>query len=66
MEFLEKELNIVDPNDNPQEGNPSNLYGTETPNNRTQGEPSKENRSVEDNLDEVEAALAQLKKELGL
>ncbi|XP_058748760.1 uncharacterized protein LOC131621733 isoform X1 [Vicia villosa] len=66
VEFLEKELNIVDPNDNPQEGNPSNLYGTETPNNRTQGEARKENKSVEDNLDEVEAALAQLKKELGL
>ncbi|KAI5413477.1 uncharacterized protein LOC127087200 isoform X1 [Lathyrus oleraceus] len=64
--FLEKELNMVDPNDNPQGGNPSNLYGTETPSNRTQGEASKENKSVEDNLDEIEAALAKLKKELGL
>lgn len=57
---------MVDPNDNPQGGNPSNLYGTETPSNRTQGEASKENKSVEDNLDEIEAALAKLKKELGL
>lgn len=66
MEFLEKELNIVDPNDNPQGGNPSNLSGTETPRNSTQGEASKGNRSVEDNLDDIEATLAQLKKELGL
>ncbi|CAK8536063.1 unnamed protein product [Lathyrus sativus] len=64
--FLEKELNYVDPNDNPQGGNPSDLYGTETPSNRTQGEASKENKSVEDNIEEIEAALAQLKKELGL
>lgn len=66
MEFLEKELNIVDPNDNPQGGNPSNLYGTETPSNNTQDETSKGNTSVEDNLDEIEATLARLKKELGL
>ncbi|KAL5082541.1 hypothetical protein RYX36_010962 [Vicia faba] len=64
--FLEKELNIVEPNGNPQGENPSNLYGAETPSNETRGEASKENRSVEDNLDEVEAALAKLKKELGL
>ncbi|XP_004486984.1 uncharacterized protein [Cicer arietinum] len=66
VEFLEKELNIVDPNDNPQGGNPSNLYGTETPSNNTQDETSKGNTSVEDNLDEIEATLARLKKELGL
>jgi hypothetical protein len=66
VEFLEKELNIVDQNDNPQGGNRSNLYETETPRNNTQGETSKGNTSVEDNLDEIEATLAQLKKELGL
>ncbi|WJX74460.1 hypothetical protein P8452_58110 [Trifolium repens] len=66
VEFLEKELNIVDQNDNPQGGNRSNLYETETRSNNTQGEASKGNTSVEDNLDEIEATLAQLKKELGL
>ncbi|GAU17303.1 hypothetical protein TSUD_110200 [Trifolium subterraneum] len=66
VEFLEKELNIVDENGNPQGGNRSNLYETETPSNKTQGNASKGNTSVEDNLDEIEATLAQLKKELGL
>lgn len=69
MEFLEKELNITDQNDNyktPQGGNASKFSGTETPSNSSQGEASKGNRSVEDNLDEIEATLAQLKKELGL
>ncbi|KAJ1406921.1 Chaperone protein DnaJ [Sesbania bispinosa] len=70
VEFLEKELNIVDdPNDNyktPQGGNPSNVSGTGAPSNSTQGEASKGNRSVQDNLDEIEATLAQLKRELGL
>ncbi|XP_027342286.1 dnaJ homolog subfamily B member 8 isoform X2 [Abrus precatorius] len=70
VEFLEKELNITDANDNyktPQGGNDSNVSGTEIPrNNSTQGEASKGNKSVEDNLDEIEATLAQLKKELGL
>ncbi|RHN76120.1 hypothetical protein MtrunA17_Chr2g0328591 [Medicago truncatula] len=61
VEFLEKELNIVDSNDNPQGGNSSNLYETETPSNSTQG-----GANVEDNLDEIEATLARLKKELGL
>ncbi|RDX89241.1 cbpA [Mucuna pruriens] len=64
VEFLEKELNITDQNDNdktPQGGNVSNFSG-----NRTQGEGSKGSRTVEDNLDEIEATLAQLKKELGL
>lgn len=66
VEFLEKELNIVDSNESPQGGNSSNLYETETPSNSTQGEASKGNTSVEDNLDEIEATLARLKKELGL
>ncbi|KAK7325026.1 hypothetical protein VNO77_29048 [Canavalia gladiata] len=69
VEFLEKELNITDPNDNyktPEGGNASDVSGTETRSNSTQGEASKANRSVEDNLDEIEATLAQLKKELGL
>ncbi|XP_061337923.1 uncharacterized protein LOC133284829 isoform X1 [Gastrolobium bilobum] len=69
VEFLEKELNIVDANDNyktPQEGNPSKVSGTETPSNSAQGKASKGNGNIEDNLDEIEATLAQLKRELGL
>jgi len=66
VEFLEKELNIVDSNESPRGGNSSNLYETETPSNNTQGGASKGNTSVEDNLDEIEATLARLKKELGL
>ncbi|CAJ1955676.1 unnamed protein product [Sphenostylis stenocarpa] len=70
VEFLEKELNIADQNDDyktPEGGNASNFSGSETPSNSsTQGEASKGNKSVEDNLEEIEATLAQLKKELGL
>ncbi|KAK7402204.1 hypothetical protein VNO78_14272 [Psophocarpus tetragonolobus] len=69
VEFLEKELNITDQNDNdktPPGGNASNFSGPETPSNSSQGEDSKGNRSVEDNLDDIEATLARLKKELGL
>lgn len=70
VEFLEKELNITDQNDDyktPYGGNASNFSGRETPSNSSSpGEASKENKSVEDNLDEIEATLNQLKKELGL
>ncbi|KAK4286548.1 hypothetical protein QN277_003089 [Acacia crassicarpa] len=69
VEFLEKELNIVDPevdsNENykkPQEANPSRTYAGSGP----QDETGKGNSSIKDNLDEIEATLAQLKKELGL
>ncbi|XP_057727982.1 uncharacterized protein LOC130943911 isoform X1 [Arachis stenosperma] len=69
VEFLEKELNIVDTeadqNNNEtttQGGNKSNMSGTGTPDN----EAGKGKTSIEDNLDDVEATLAKLKKELGL
>ncbi|BAT91841.1 hypothetical protein VIGAN_07047700 [Vigna angularis var. angularis] len=68
VEFLEKELNITDQNgdyETPQGENASNFSGRETPNSSSNpGEASK--GSVEDNLEEIEATLAQLKKELGL
>ncbi|KAF7823698.1 dnaJ-like protein subfamily B member 8 isoform X1 [Senna tora] len=72
VEFLEKELNIVDsepevdPNNNyktPQGENPSHSHATSK---GTQDEAGKRNSSIKDNLDEIEATLAQLKKELGL
>lgn len=69
VEFLEKELNITDKNDykTPYGGNASNFSGRETPSNSSNSsEASKGNKSVEDNLDEIEATLNQLKKELGL
>ncbi|WVY99979.1 hypothetical protein V8G54_026049 [Vigna mungo] len=68
VEFLEKELNITDQNgdyETPQGENASNFSGRETPNSsRNPGEASK--GSVEDNIEEIEATLAQLKRELGL
>ncbi|KAL1298458.1 dnaJ homolog subfamily B member 9 isoform X2 [Arachis ipaensis] len=68
VEFLEKELSIVDTeadqnnNETTQGGNKSNMSGTGTPDN----EAGKGKTSIEDNLDDVEATLAKLKKELGL
>lgn len=72
MEFLEKELNITDPeveannmNEGPEKGDPFRSSGTE----RTGSASKKEANmgvSIEENIDEIEATLAQLKKELGL
>lgn len=68
VEFLEKELNIND-----LEGEPATSYQKESnikskeekQKNDPRAESNKDNR-VEDNIDEIEATLAQLKKELGL
>ncbi|KAK6779795.1 hypothetical protein RDI58_021979 [Solanum bulbocastanum] len=67
VEFLEKELNITDVevedennNERPQKGNAQS--GTS---NEKQKRTDRDN-SIEENIDEIEAALAQLKKELGL
>nr|QEG03142.1 putative DnaJ subfamily B member 9 isoform X1 [Cymbidium ensifolium] len=60
VEFLEKELNIND-SGTEAEGKPS----SENSKNEFQAEGNKES-SIEDNIDEIEAALAQLKKNLGL
>eukprot|EP00262_Sarcandra_glabra_P021312 TRINITY_DN894_c0_g1_i1.p1 TRINITY_DN894_c0_g1~~TRINITY_DN894_c0_g1_i1.p1 ORF type:complete len:292 (+),score=62.53 TRINITY_DN894_c0_g1_i1:72-947(+) len=72
VEFLEKELNITDSNfevdnndDGPLKGNPYEKSGSENWKDDTQNKVGKES-SIEDNIDEIEAALAQLKKELGL
>ena len=68
MEFLEKELNIadteVDPNDSYK--SPRAASGTQTSGNSAKTEPGKGSNNVEDNLDDIEATLAQLKRELGL
>ncbi|KAH0469103.1 hypothetical protein IEQ34_002335 [Dendrobium chrysotoxum] len=60
VEFLEKELNI---NDSGTEA--EGKHFSENSKNEFQAKGNKEN-SIEDNIDEIEAALAQLKKNLGL
>lgn len=72
VEFLEKELNITDSEvksgsngEGPEKGNPFQDSGTGRMGKGMQNEAA-ENSSIEENIDEIEAALAQLKKELGL
>lgn len=59
MEFLEKELNITDSEDET-----DNTEGLR--NGETKSEAAGNKSSIEDNIDEIEATLAKLKKELGL
>ncbi|XP_011089512.1 chaperone protein dnaJ 6 isoform X2 [Sesamum indicum] len=69
VEFLEKELNITDAeavennDDTSSKGYAS--YGTKEAATADQ-KKADEGSSIDDNIDEIEAALAQLKKELGL
>lgn len=72
MEFLEKELNITDPeaeannmNEGPEKADPFRSSGTERTGSASKKEASM-GVSIEENIDEIEATLAQLKKELGL
>lgn len=67
VEFLEKELNINDLNSEEIGGDDSlkkNSYTKSREEKRKDG--SRNEGSIEDSIDEIEAALAQLKKELGL
>ncbi|XXG61382.1 hypothetical protein AAC387_Pa05g0012 [Persea americana] len=68
-----KELNINDSNeamenkdDQSTKTKPHEETGQGTSKNDIQNEAGKEKRSIKENIDEIEAALAQLKKELGL
>lgn len=68
VEFLEKELNITDAEAEAEaveknEKKSSKGYGSKGTANT---EADKGGNSINDNIDEIEAALAQLKKELGL
>lgn len=72
VEFLEKELNITDQeteankgDEVPGKGNPFNSSTTDRTKSSMQNEPGK-GSSIEDNIDEIEATLAKLKRELGL
>ena len=69
MEFLEKELNITDEEAyNSSEGPKNSSFrtsGTERSGSVSK-EKAGEESSIEDNINDIEASLAQLKKELGL
>ncbi|XP_059430725.1 uncharacterized protein LOC132164265 isoform X2 [Corylus avellana] len=72
VEFLEKELNITDQevgsytsDEEPKKGNSFRTSGTERTENSNKDKAGK-GSSIEENIDEIEATLAQLKKELGL
>ncbi|KAI3760504.1 hypothetical protein L1987_50899 [Smallanthus sonchifolius] len=60
VEFLEKELNITDTEDETKR-----RYEEPATSGKSRNEGNK-GSSIEDNIDEIEAALAQLKRELGL
>lgn len=64
VEFLEKELNIADQDISGQAPKEDSFGSFEKGNNVENGTGGKS--SIENNIDEIEAALAQLKKELGL
>ncbi|KAK1312769.1 Chaperone protein dnaJ 39 [Acorus calamus] len=64
VEFLEKELNVAEEAE-PEIKDKYARYGSEGRQDDTTKEET-QHSSIEDNIDEIEAALAQLKKELGL
>ncbi|KAM7259426.1 hypothetical protein ACFE04_015167 [Oxalis oulophora] len=68
VEFLEKELNITDTDIEVESGaGPiKNDFWNEKTGSNTRNEEANKSTSIEDNIDEIEATLAQLKKELGL
>ncbi|CAA3003306.1 Hypothetical predicted protein [Olea europaea subsp. europaea] len=68
VEFLEKELNITDAEvseGNNDEKTQKGYYGTKEKETADQNKADRGN-NIEENIDEIEAALAQLKRELGL
>lgn len=67
VEFLEKELNITDQDVNVAGSSKDSFegFGSQGGENRVETEAG-EGNSIKDSIDEIEAALAQLKRELGL
>ncbi|CAH1446783.1 unnamed protein product [Lactuca virosa] len=61
VEFLEKELNITDSEDETQR-----RYEEPATSGKSRNGNDSKGSSIEENIDEIEAALAQLKRELGL
>ncbi|XP_052180150.1 uncharacterized protein LOC127793450 isoform X2 [Diospyros lotus] len=67
VEFLEKELSIDAEEKSEEEDNAVRSYGTETSGSGRQTEATRGGTgSIEQDIDEIEATLAKLKKELGL
>lgn len=65
VEFLEKELNITDTD--VVENNEKSTKGYESKESASGGrKEGDKGSSIEENIDDIEAALSQLKKELGL
>ncbi|GKV32920.1 hypothetical protein SLEP1_g41484 [Rubroshorea leprosula] len=65
VEFLEKELNITDPDAEVNKTDSGKYNDSGKTGNDFQNQAGK-GRSIEDNIDDIEATLAKLKKELGL
>lgn len=68
MEYLEKELNIIDPESGPDDERKTRndrFRSTNKKESRSDGDATK-GSGISDNIDEIEATLARLKKELGL
>ncbi|XP_059660787.1 uncharacterized protein LOC132307133 isoform X2 [Cornus florida] len=68
VEFLEKELNINDADVKAENSEDSAFksYRTERTESGSKNEAGKESNNIDESIDEIEATLAQLKKELGL
>ncbi|KAL5709502.1 hypothetical protein ACHQM5_020184 [Ranunculus cassubicifolius] len=66
VEFLEKELNITDSDSETENNNNGDPLKTKKTGTNFRDDIEKESSIVEDNIDEIEATLAQLKRELGL
>jgi hypothetical protein len=67
VEFLEKELNISDEDNEGSSKNGERFDFEEGSTEKSSGKNNSSTKnSIEDNIDEIEATLAQLKKDLGL
>ncbi|KAF5208300.1 Chaperone dnaj-domain superfamily protein [Thalictrum thalictroides] len=69
VEFLEKELNITDSDIETDDNKDDPFKGNQYENSRSEQRDDQNNTkdsSIEDNIDEIEVTLAQLKRELGL
>ncbi|KAJ4911036.1 Chaperone DnaJ-domain superfamily protein [Raphanus sativus] len=67
VEFLEKELNITDEEDDGSSKKGERFdFDERSSTGKSPGNSSSTKNSIEDNIDEIEATLAQLKKDLGL
>ncbi|CAH2069410.1 unnamed protein product [Thlaspi arvense] len=67
VEFLEKELNITDEdNEGSSKKGERSAFDESSSTEKSSGNTNSTKNSIEDNIDEIEATLAQLKKDLGL